>query len=194
MEFTEAHGVGGGQAIPKMFRHPPGPRKETAMSVLPELLAANERYAAGFTKGDLPMPPGRHVSVLVCMDARLHPEKFLGLDEGDAHVIRNAGGRASDDALRSLIISYKLLGTREFVVIHHTDCGMLTFTNDQLRDILRNDLNADASGIDFLPFSDLDESVRQDVETIRSSPLIPEDISVSGFVFDVKTGRLREVH
>ncbi len=163
------------------------------MPVLPDLLAANERYAACFTKGDLPMPPGRHVSVLACMDARLHPEKFLGLDEGDAHVIRNAGGRASDDALRSLIISYKLLGTREFVVIHHTDCGMLTFTNDQLRDILRNDLNADASGIDFLPFSDLDESVRQDVQTIRSSPLIPDDISVSGFVFDVKTGRLREV-
>ncbi len=163
------------------------------MSVLPELLAANERYAAAFTKGDLPMPPGRQVSVLVCMDACLHPEKFLGLDEGDAHVIRNAGGRASDDALRSLIISYKLLGTREFVVIHHTDCGMLTFTNDQLQDMLRNDLNADASGIDFLPFSDLDESVRQDVQTIRSSPLIPDDITVSGFVFDVKTGRLREV-
>ena len=164
------------------------------MPVLPELLAANERYAAGYAKGDLAMPPSRHVSVLVCMDARLHPEKFLGLDEGDAHVIRNAGGRASDDALRSLIISYKLLGTREFVVIHHTDCGMLTFTNDQLRDILRNDLNADASGVDFLPFSDLDESVRQDVQTIRSSPLIPDDISVSGFVFDVKTGRLREVY
>ncbi len=163
------------------------------MSVLPELLAANERYAAAFTKGDLPMPPGRQVSVLACMDARLHPEKFLGLDEGDAHVIRNAGGRASDDALRSLIISYKLLGTREFVVIHHTDCGMLTFKSDQLRDMLRNDLTADASGIDFLPFSDLDESVREDVQTIRSSPLIPDDIAVSGFVFDVKTGRLREV-
>ena len=163
------------------------------MPVLLELLAANERYAAGFTKGDLSMPPGRKVAVLTCMDARLHPEKFLGLDEGDAHVIRNAGGRASDDALRSLIISYKLLGTREFVVIHHTDCGMLTFKNDQLRDMLRNDLNADASGIDFLPFSDLDESVRQDVQTIRSSPLIPDDITVSGFVFDVKTGRLREV-
>ncbi len=163
------------------------------MPALPEMLAANERYAADFTKGDLPMPPGRQVSVLVCMDARLHPEKFLGLDEGDAHVIRNAGGRASDDALRSLIISYKLLGTREFVVIHHTDCGMLTFTNEVLRDLLRKDLNADASGIDFLPFSDLDESVRQDVQTIRSSPLIPDDITVTGFVFDVKTGRLREV-
>ncbi len=163
------------------------------MPALPEMLTANERYAAGFTKGDLPMPPARHVAVLVCMDARLHPEKFLGLEEGDAHVVRNAGGRASDDAIRSLVISYKLLGTREFLVIHHTDCGMLTFTNDQLREMLRNDLNADASEIDFLPFSDLDESVRQDVQTIRSSPLIPGDVSVSGFVFDVKTGRLREV-
>lgn len=163
------------------------------MPELPALIAANERYAAAFTKGDLPMPPGRQVAVLVCMDARLHPEKFLGLEEGDAHVIRNAGGRSSDDALRSLIISYKLLGTREFIVIHHTDCGMLTFTNEVLRDLLRKDLNADASGIDFLPFSDLDESVRQDVQTIRSSPLIPDDIPVTGFVFDVKSGRLREV-
>ena len=163
------------------------------MTILPDLLAANERYAASFTKGDLPMPPGHQVAVLACMDARLHPEKFLGLEEGDAHVIRNAGGRASEDALRSLIISYKLLGTREFLVIHHTDCGMLTFTNEQLREMLRQDLNTDASGIDFLPFSDLEESVRQDVQTIRSSPLIPNDITVSGFVFDVKTGRLRAV-
>ncbi len=163
------------------------------MTLLSELLAANESYAAGFTKGDLPMPPGRQVAVLACMDARLHPEKFLGLEEGDAHVIRNAGGRASEDALRSLIISYKLLGTREFLVIHHTDCGMLTFTNEQLQEMLRQDLNSDASGIDFLPFSDLEESVRQDVQTIRSSPLIPDDITVSGFVFDVKSGRLRAV-
>ncbi|MCH7999310.1 MAG: carbonic anhydrase [Chloroflexi bacterium] len=163
------------------------------MPELPELLAANERYAASFTKGGLPMPPARHVAVLACMDARLHPEKFLGLEEGDAHVIRNAGGRASDDALRSLIISYKLLGTREFVVIHHTDCGMLTFSNDQIREMLKNDTGADASAIDFLPFSDLEASVREDVQTIRSSPLIPDDITVTGFVFDVKTGRLSEV-
>lgn len=163
------------------------------MPVLPELLTANERYAASFTKGNLPMPPGRHVAVLTCMDARLDPAKFLGLQEGDAHVIRNAGGRASEDALRSLVISHKLLGTREFLVIHHTDCGMLTFSNEQLRDQLRRDLGADASSIDFLPFSDLDESVRQDVQTIRSSPLIPNDISVTGFVYDVRTGRLREV-
>jgi carbonic anhydrase len=163
------------------------------MSVLPELLSANERYVAGFTKGDLPMPPARKVAILTCMDARLHPGRFLGLDEGDAHVIRNAGGRASEDAIRSLIISYKLLGTREFLVIHHTDCGMLTFSNEQLREMLQKDLHADASGIDFLPFSDLDESVRRDVDTIRSHPLIPDDISVSGYVFDVRTGRLREV-
>jgi carbonic anhydrase len=163
------------------------------MAVLPELLAANERYARDFSKGDLPMPPGRHVAVLTCMDARLDPAKFLGLNEGDAHVIRNAGGRASEDALRSLIISYKLLGTREFLVIHHSDCGMLTFSNDQLRQQLQQDLHADASRIDFLPFSDLEESVRQDVATIRSSPLIPKDITVNGFVYDVRTGRLREV-
>jgi carbonic anhydrase len=163
------------------------------MSVLDDLLAANERYAASFAKGDLPVPPARRVAVLTCMDARLDPERFLGLSEGDAHVIRNAGGRASDDAIRSLVISYKLLGTREFLVIHHEECGMLTFTNEQLREQLRRDLNADASGVDFLPFSDLDESVREDVETIRSSPLVAEDISVSGFVYDVKSGRLREV-
>lgn len=163
------------------------------MSALPDLLASNERYAASFAKGDLPMPPARGVGVLTCMDARLHPERFLGLEEGDAHVIRNAGGRASEDAIRSLVISSKLLGTREFLVIHHEDCGMMTFTNEQLRERLRQDANADASGIDFLPFSNLDESVREDVETIRSSPLVADDISVRGFVYDVSSGRLREV-
>ena len=163
------------------------------MAVLPELLAANERYAAGFTKGDLPTPPARHVAVLTCMDARLDPARFLGLEEGDAHVIRNAGGRADESAIRSLVISYKLLGTREFVVIHHVGCGMLTFTNDQLREQLRKDLGADAAGMDFLPFSDLDESVRTDVQTLRSSPLIPKDIPINGFVYDVHTGRLRQV-
>src|SRR6476619_5947545 len=114
-------------------------------TVAREFVAANEQYAAGFTKGDLPMPPGRKVAGVVCMDARIDPAKALGLQEGDAHVIRNAGGLATPDAIRSLIISYKLLGTREFVVIHHTDCGMLTFTNDQIRDQLKQDLNADAS-------------------------------------------------
>ncbi|MEA2528696.1 MAG: carbonic anhydrase [Thermomicrobiales bacterium] len=163
------------------------------MSVLDEFLAANAQYAAGFTKGDLPMPPRRRAAVLVCMDARIDPAKALGLEEGDAHVIRNAGGRASDDAIRSLVISYKLLGTREFAVIHHTDCGMLTFTNEQLREQLKRDLGADASAIDFLPFSDLDEGVRRDVATIRSSPLVPEDIPVRGFVYDVRSGQLREI-
>jgi carbonic anhydrase len=162
-------------------------------SILSEVQAANERYAAGFTKGDLPMPPGRKFAVLACMDARLDPARALGLEEGDAHVIRNAGGRASDDALRSLIISYKLLGTREFLIVHHTDCGMVTFSNDQIRELLKNDTGADASAIDFLPFGDLEQSVRDDVETVRSSPLIPNDIPVTGFIYDVRTGRLASV-
>src|SRR4051812_18506975 len=147
-------------------------------SLLAEIQAANERYAAGVAKDDLPMPPGRKFAVLVCMDARIDPAQVLGLQEGDAHVIRNAGGRASPDALRSLIISYKLLGTREFLVIHHTDCGMLTFSNDQIREMLARDTGADASAIDFLPFGDLEQSVRDDVQTIRSAPLIPNDIPV----------------
>jgi carbonic anhydrase len=163
------------------------------MAVLPDVAAANERYAASFTKGALPMPPGRKFAVLVCMDARIDPAKALGLEEGDAHVIRNAGGRASPDALRSLIISYKLLGTREFLIVHHTDCGMLTFTNDQIRDMLKADTGADASSIDFLPFDALEQSVRDDVATVRNSPLIPNDIPVTGFVYDVRTGRLAEV-
>ena len=163
------------------------------MTVTNEFLDANSAYASTFTKGDLPMPPGRKTAVLVCMDARIDPAKALGLEEGDAHVIRNAGGLATPDAIRSLVISYKLLGTREFVVIHHTDCGMLTFTNEQIRDQLKQDLNADASAIDFLPFSDVDASVQRDLETIRANPLIPSDIPVRGFVYDVTTGRLREV-
>jgi carbonic anhydrase len=163
------------------------------MSILPELLAANERYAAGFTKGDLPMPPGRRVAILTCMDARLDPAKFLGLAEGDAHVIRNAGGRASGDALRSLIISQQLLGTREVVVIHHTDCGMLTFGNEELQRRLGEGFGADASDIDFLPFTDLAQSVRDDVATIRNSPFVPEDVPVSGFIYDVHSGRLQPV-
>lgn len=163
------------------------------MAVIDELLAANEHFAASFTQGDLPMPPARGVAVLTCMDARLHPERFLGLAIGDAHVIRNAGGRASDDALRSLIISSRLLGTRAFAVIHHTDCGMLTFTNANLHARLSAETGADASAIDFLPFLDLDESVREDVRRIRSSPFIDDGIPVSGYVYDVRSGRLREV-
>lgn len=163
------------------------------MSQYDEFVAANQQYTQGFNRGDLPMPPARHVAVVTCMDARLHPEKFLGLDIGDAHVIRNAGGRASEDALRSLAISERLLGTTEVVVIHHTDCGMLTFTNEQLAAKIKEEVGADVSGRDFLPFSDLEQSVRDDVATIRQSPLIPKDIPVAGAIYDVRTGELREI-
>jgi carbonic anhydrase len=163
------------------------------MPVVDEFLAANARFAETFDRGGLPMPPARKVAVLTCMDARIHDAPALGLAIGDAHVIRNAGGRASDDAIRSLIISSRLLGTREFVVIHHTDCGMLTFTNEQLRAQLAEQAGADASSIDFLPFSDLEASVRDDVERINASPFIDTTIPVSGLIYDVQTGRLRPV-
>ena len=160
------------------------------MTVVQEFLKANEAYAANFQKGDLPMPPARHVAVLTCMDARLHPSRFLGLEEGDAHVIRNAGGRASDDAIRSLVISEQLLGTNTIVVIHHTDCGMLTFSNSDLRTKIKQDLHANADSIDFLPFGNLEQSVRDDVATLKASPLIPDNIEISGFIYDVESGKL----
>lgn len=163
------------------------------MAVTDELVQANQEFAQGFAHGDLPMPPARHVVVLTCMDARLHPEAFLGLKFGDAHVIRNAGGRASDDAIRSLIISSRLLGTTEYVVIHHTDCGMLTFSNDDLHKKLREETGADASHIDFLPFGDLEQSVRDDLKRIQESPLIAPGTSVRGFIYDVSTGKLEPV-
>lgn len=166
------------------------------MSVTEELVAANRQYASDFTKGDLAMPPNRKIAILVCMDARIDPAKALGLDEGDAHVIRNAGGRASD-ALRSLAISHSLLGTREIVVIHHTDCGMQTFTNDSIRETLGDGLGERAkiaaTEIDFLPFSDVAQSVREDLTVIRNSPLIPQEIPVRGFVYDVRNGALQAV-
>jgi carbonic anhydrase len=163
------------------------------MTVTDELLQANQRFAQRFDRGGLPAPPARKLAVVTCMDARLHPETFLGLDLGDAHVIRNAGGRVSDDALRSLIISSHLLGTTEYVVIHHTDCGMLTFTNDELHAGLARETQEDATHIDFLPFSDLTESVREDMQRITASPFIPEGIAVRGFIYDVTSGRLTEV-
>jgi carbonic anhydrase len=163
------------------------------MSVVQEFQKANDAYASSFSKGNLPMPPARHVAVLTCMDARLDPARFLGLEEGDAHVIRNAGGRASEDAIRSLAISQQLLGTNEVVVIHHTDCGMLTFSNEDLRKKLKQELNADAEHVDFLPFKDLEQSVRDDVATIRNSPFIPKNIEVSGFIYDVRSGKLLPV-
>ena len=166
------------------------------MVVIAELLAANERYAADFAKADLPMPPGREVAILTCMDARIDPARALGLEEGDAHVIRNAGGVASE-AIRSLAISQELLGTREIVVIHHTDCGMLTFTDDQIRQRLSESLGPAAAKaaaeITFQPFADVERSVHDDLETIRSSPLIRPDTSVTGFVYDVRTGRMTPV-
>ena len=162
------------------------------MSIVEEIVAANDTYAAGFTKGHLPMPPGRKFAVVACMDARLDPARALGLEEGDAHVIRNAGGRAAD-AIRSLVISQRLLGTEEVIVVHHTDCGMLTFDNDTMYGICREQLGADASDIDFLPFSDVEQSVRDDVELIRSSPLIPNDMPVTGFIYDVKDGTINQV-
>ena len=162
------------------------------MTVIQEFLKANDAYASKFKKGDLPIPPARHVAVLTCMDARLDPARALGLEEGDAHVIRNAGGRAAD-ALRSLIISEQLLGTTHIVVIHHTDCGMLTFRNEDLRKKVKQELHTDADSIDFLPFSNLEQSVRDDVAFLRNSPLIPKSVDISGFIYDVKSGKLLPV-
>jgi carbonic anhydrase len=163
------------------------------MSEIEQMVAANRRYAEREHRADLPARPARRVAVVTCMDARLVPLRSLGLHAGDAHVIRNAGGRASDDAIRSLVVSATLLGTREFVVIHHTDCGMQTFTNEEMHGRLREERGADASGIDFLPIADLDESVRADVQRILDSPFVSPDVTVAGFVIDVASGRLREV-
>jgi carbonic anhydrase len=162
------------------------------MPVTEQFLEANRHYAASFEKGALALPPARKVAVVVCMDARIDPARALGLEEGDAHVIRNAGGRVVD-ALRSLAISQTLLGTEEVVIIHHTDCGMLTFTDASIRKQLREQRKADADGISFLPFSDLDQSVRDDLALYHGSPLVRHDVPVRGFVYDVKSGRLREV-
>ncbi len=181
-------------------------------TVLNEVLGANRAYASNFgDKGKLAMPPARRFAVLTCMDARLDPAKFGGLAEGDAHVIRNAGGRASDDAIRSLVISYKLLGTKEWFVIHHTNCGMETFTDDVMRGLLAKSLETaalDAAGwrdvgkspgstegdyIDWLTFKDAAGSVVADVRRIRKHPLVPASIPIHGYVYDVKTGQLREV-
>ena len=180
--------------------------------ILDEVLAANAQYVAHFgNKGNLPLPPGRQFAILTCMDARLDPAKFAGLTEGDAHVIRNAGGRASDDAIRSLVISYKLLGTREWFVIHHTNCGMELFTNDVMGRLLASSLNTatlDKDGwgesgqgpgsteghyINWLTVSDTAKSVVDDVRRIRTHPLVPREIPIYGYVYGVKSGKLIEV-
>ncbi len=163
------------------------------MSELDAVRSANDAYAAQFTKGDLPMPPGRRFAVLTCMDARIDPAKALGLEEGDAHVFRNAGGIATDDALRSLVISRTLLGTQEAFVIGHTDCGMLTFTNDQIRGMLSDELGAETAHVDFQPFPDVADRVAASVRRLRESNLVPDDYPITGFVYDVKTGRIDEV-
>ncbi len=164
------------------------------MSVTDEVLLANQQYAANFKLGGLAMPPARKLAVLACMDARLNVPQLLGLQTGDAHIIRNAGGIATEDALRSLIISHHLLGTREFVVINHTDCGMLTFADHELLHRLEAETGTAAiAPVHFHAFQDVKNNVRQQVERIRSHPYIPRSIPVRGFVYDVKTGRLEEV-
>ncbi len=180
--------------------------------VLDDVLTANDAYAASFgAKADLALPPARRFAILTCMDARLDPARYAGLAEGDAHVIRNAGGRASDDAIRSLVISYKLLGTAEWFVIHHTDCGMEFFTDEVIRGLLANSLETAALGpegfhdvgtgpgsteaayIDWLTISDQTGSVVDDVQRIREHPLVPAGIPIYGYVYDVRSGRLVEV-
>jgi len=180
--------------------------------ILNEVLSANRDYVNDFgVKGELPLPPGRHFAILTCMDARLDPAKYAGLSEGDAHVIRNAGGRASDDAIRSLVISYKLLGTKEWFVIHHTNCGMELFNNEIMGDLLNSSLKTasiDASGwhdcceghgsaegkyINWLTIKDQQESVLEDVLRIKNHALVPSDIPVYGYIYECSTGRLIEV-
>ena len=182
------------------------------MSLRDEVLSANEKYCTDFgDKAELALPPARRFAILTCMDARLDPAKYAGLSEGDAHVIRNAGGRASDDAIRSLVISHKLLGTNEWFVVHHTECGMEYFTNDVMGDLLERSLETAelgpdgfrdigtgpgsraGRGIDWLTISDREQSVVDDVTRIRSHPLVERTIPIHGFVYDVKSGRLVEV-
>jgi carbonic anhydrase len=186
--------------------------EEVFVSVLDEVLRANDAYAAGFgAKSGLALPPARRFAILTCMDARLDPAKYAGLSEGDAHVIRNAGGRASDDAIRSLVISYKLLGTQEWFVVHHSDCGMEFFTSELMGDLLAQSLETAELGadgfhdvgagpgspagkeIDWLTIPDREQSVVDDVRRIKGHPLVPGRIPVYGYVYDVKTGRLDEV-
>jgi carbonic anhydrase len=156
------------------------------------MLAANRDFQNSFTAGEKPMPPARNVAIVTCMDARIHPETALGLEIGDAHMIRNAGGRVSDDALRSLVISSRLLGTNEFAVIHHTDCGMLTFTDDAFKRAIQDETGIKPEWA-AEAFTNLDEDVRQSIARIKASPFIPHKDAVRGFVFDVATGKLNEV-
>ena len=162
------------------------------MSTTEDLLSNAEAYATEFDKGDLPLPPARKVAVLACMDARLNPQKVLGLEEGDGHVIRNAGGVVTDDEIRSLAISQRLLGTEEIILIHHTDCGMLTFTDEDFAAQLEDD-TGEKPEWDARSFGDLEEDVRDSIRRIQESPFIPKTDAVRGFIYEVETGRLREV-
>jgi len=164
------------------------------VSLTDDALKGNESYARDFKLGNLPMPPGRKLAIVACMDARLNVEEFLGLKTGDAHIIRNAGGIVTEDAIRSLIISHHLLGTQEFIIVNHTDCGMLTFKDEELAAKLEAGTNAAAvTPQRFYAFPDLEANVRQQIQRVKSHPWIPANISVRGFIYDVKTGKLNEV-
>ena len=162
------------------------------MTATEEFLQANRSYAESFTKGDTPLPPGKKVAVVACMDARIETGRLLGLDEGDAHVIRNAGGVVTDDVIRSLAISQRLLGTEEIVLIHHTDCGMLTFRDDEVKAQIEEDTGLRPQ-FALEAFTDLDDDIRQSIRRIEASPFVPKKDSIRGFVYDVGTGRLNEV-
>jgi carbonic anhydrase len=166
--------------------------QEGLMSATDEALRNNEAYAKGFDKGQLPLPPAKKLAVVACMDARLHVSKILGLNEGDAHVFRNAGGAVTDDAIRSLAISQRLLGTEEVILIHHTDCGMLTFSDDAVKAQIQKDTGI-RPPFALEAFSNLEDDVRQSIARIKASPFIPKKDRVRGFVYDVTTGRLNEV-
>src|ERR1700730_16472381 len=170
----------------------PQSERSIAMSVTDDFVRNAERYAATFDKGTLPMPPAKHIAVVACMDARLNPYGLLGLSEGDAHVIRNAGGVVSDDVVRSLAISQRLLGTEEVILIHHTDCGMLTFKDDDVKAQIEADTGI-RPAFALEAFGDPEQDVRQSIARIEASPFIPNKASVRGFVYDVRTGRLNEV-
>jgi carbonic anhydrase len=167
--------------------------EEAIMGIYEENLAANQEYAEKFSLGHLPMPPARKLAIVACMDARLTVERFLGLKTGDAHIIRNAGGLVTEDVIRSLIISSYLLGTRTYYIVQHTDCGMLTFTDDKLREQLKTETGHDASHLHFHSFPDLEKSVKKQLQTIRNNPFLPRHIDVHGFVYDVRTGKLHEI-
>lgn len=164
------------------------------MSYFERLMQANQAYVALHGELNLPIKPKTRVAIVTCMDSRLHVAQALGLALGDAHILRNAGGRVTDDIIRSLVISQQQMGTREIVVLHHTDCGAQTFNNEDFQEHLKCELGVDVSGQDFLPFQDVEESVREDIKLLRECPLIPDDVMISGAVYDVDTGRMIEVY